>query len=121
MALELAQLTNISAENEEKEAQDKLAEGLIFDEFAKDDSKNKQTIVKEGCIQRCMSKICKQDPNKKPLGFENNPNLRIKANIKRIVNGRFVLTLMTFVTLFALIGVSKIESQFAANREKKMT
>ena len=104
MALELAKLTNISAENEEKKAQD---QAFAFDEFEKDDPK-KQAIIKEGCIQRCLSKLCKSDPNKKPLGFENNPNLRIKANIKRIVNGRFVLTLMTFVTLFALIGVSII-------------
>ena len=73
MALELAKLTNISAENEEKKAQD---QALMFDEFEKDDPKNKPAIIKEGCIQRCMSKICKNDPNKKPLGFENNPNLR---------------------------------------------
>ena len=35
-----------------------------------------------------------------------NPNLRVKNTIKRIVNGRYVLTIMTFVTIFALIGVS---------------
>ena len=53
------------------------------------------------------SKCCKRDAHpKKPVGFESNPNLRVKNTIKRIVNGRFVLTLMTFVTIFALIGVS---------------
>ena len=81
-------------------------EKYLVDEFQNEDPKNNHTIVKEGFIQRCLTKCCKKDPNKKSTGIESNPNLRIKSNIRRIVNGRFVLTLMTFVTLFALIGVS---------------
>lgn len=65
-------------------------------------------VVKEGFLKRCRNKCrSKQDPVKQPT-FESNPNLSVKNTIKRIINGRFVLTLMTFVTLFALIGVSKI-------------
>ena len=79
-----------------------------MDEFKDDQSKS--VVVKQGFLQRCKAKCCKKDPNKKPVGLESNPNLRIKNTIKRIVNGRIVLTLMTFVTLFALIGVSMIAS-----------
>ena len=66
----------------------------------------KKVAIKESLFQRCKAKCCTKDPNKKPVGFESNPNVRLRNNIKRLVNGRFVLTLMTFVTLFALIGVS---------------
>lgn len=65
-----------------------------------------QVEVKQGFLSRCRNKCCSGDNNKKQSGFESNPNARVKNTIKRIVNGRFVLTLMTFVTIFALIGVS---------------
>ena len=57
-------------------------------------------------MRRCRNKCCSRDGDKNKLGFEVNPNLRVKNTIKRIVNGRYVLTIMTFVTIFALIGVS---------------
>ena len=66
-----------------------------------------QVEVKQGFLLRCRNKCCSRDNNaKKPSGVESNPNARVKNTIKRIVNGRFVLTIMTFVTIFALIGVS---------------
>ena len=83
------------------------------DEFKDDQSKT--VVVKQGFLQRCRAKCCKKDPHVKPVGLESNPNLRIKNTIKRIVNGRFVLTLMTFVTLFALIGVSMIAPPWHIN------
>ena len=67
-----------------------------------------QVEVKHGCMRRCRAKCCSREPNKKQQGFETNPNLRVKNTIKRIVNGRYVLTIMTFVTIFALIGVSLV-------------
>ena len=72
------------------------------------DEFDKQVEVKQSCFRRLRKKCCSKDPAKKPVGVESNPNLRVKNTIKRIVNGRFVLTLMTFVTIFALIGVSAI-------------
>ena len=65
-----------------------------------------QVEVKQGFLQRCRARCCSCDNNKKQPGIESNPNARVKNTIKRIVNGRFVLTIMTFVTIFALIGVS---------------
>lgn len=56
--------------------------------------------------------FCKRDTKKAQPGFEHNPNLHIKQVIRKVVNGRFVLTLMTFVTLFALIGVSLSKTAF---------
>ena len=74
------------------------------------DEFEKPIEVKQSFFRRCRKKCCKKDPKaaqaQKPVGLESNPNLRVKNTIKRIVNGRFVLTLMTFVTIFALIGVS---------------
>ena len=70
------------------------------------DTKNVE--VKQGFLKRIVAKCSSKDQPKKPVAFESNPNLRVKNTIKRIVNGRFVLTLMTFVTIFALIGVSTI-------------
>lgn len=66
------------------------------------DTKNVE--VKQGFLKRIVAKCSSKDQPKKPVAFESNPNLRVKNTIKRIVNGRFVLTLMTFVTIFALIG-----------------
>ena len=63
--------------------------------------------VKQGCLKRCAVKFApKNQPSKKPLGYEQNPNLRVKNTIKHLLNGSFFLTLMTLVTFFALIGVS---------------
>ena len=62
--------------------------------------------VKAGCMRRMRNKCCSREPAKKQQGADINPNLRVKNTIKRIVNGRYVLTIMTFVTIFALIGVS---------------
>ncbi len=77
------------------------------DQSAPEDIVEKPVEVKQSFLKRMRDKCCRRDQNKpKPVGFEINPNLRIKNTIKRIVNGRFVLTLMTFVTIFALIGVS---------------
>ena len=78
----------------------------MFNNDQKEQEKNVQ--VKVGCLKRCRTKCCSKEPvpGKKIPSFESNPNLRVKNIIKRIVNGRFVLTLMTLVTLFALIGVS---------------
>ena len=116
MAVELARLTNSLDEGSAKNVNASFDDG----DKSKIDFPSSQTIdkdplaengnqveVKQGFLRRCRAKCCKRDPNpKKPVGFESNPNLRVKNTIKRIVNGRFVLTLMTFVTIFALIGVS---------------
>ncbi len=83
------------------------------DQSAPDDFVDKPVEVKQSFLKRMRDKCCRRDQNKpKPVGFEINPNLRIKNTIKRIVNGRFVLTLMTFVTIFALIGVSNFQLFF---------
>ena len=82
MAVELAKLTNNSVNLTDGEKPQKAIEQLslpVNDEFLDDQSDVKNTaIVKEGLIARCRTKCCTRDPNKKPAGFESNPNLRIK-------------------------------------------
>ena len=116
-AIELGKLTNNSASLDDKqvntlgsaggEEKGKITEegGVAKDELIPKEDLDKHVEVKQGFLRRCRQK-CSSSGNKKAVGFETNPNLRIKNTIKRIVNGRFVLTLMTFVTIFALIGVS---------------
>ena len=89
-----------------KEGDFKESDAHLFNNDQKD------VEVKLGFMTRCREKCCKKDVNKKATGTEMNPNLRLRSNIRKLVNGKFVLTLMTFVTLFALIGVSiRIVSQ----------
>ena len=93
-----------------------MEEGAAKEDLIAKDDLDKHVEVKQGFLRRCRQK-CSSSGNKKAVGFETNPNLRIKNTIKRIVNGRFVLTLMTFVTIFALIGVS-ISNNFDVIFEK---
>ena len=115
-AIELGKFTNQSASIDDKNvntigsnAGDEkgkiMEEGAAKEDLIAKDDLDKHVEVKQGFLRRCRQK-CSSSGNKKAVGFETNPNLRIKNTIKRIVNGRFVLTLMTFVTIFALIGVS---------------
>ena len=101
--MELAKLTKAGDENAGRDSA--LAEDTDPNRAMSPDSGSVE--VKVGFLKRCMNKCGRNaNANKKQIGFESNPNLRVKNTIKRIVNGRFVLTLMTFVTVFALIGVS---------------
>lgn len=102
--IELAKITGNGVMISQDDDAPKEGEDLLASEFRED----KNVEVKEGFLKRMAAKCGSRDQPKKPIAFESNPNLRIKNTIKRIVNGRFVLTLMTFVTIFALIGVSPL-------------
>ena len=59
-------------------------------------------------ICRCCDKNAGKvsDAKKHAVVQDQNPEVRLKKSIRKIVEGQFVTIIMTLVTLFALVGVS---------------